>query len=154
MYLYHLIYQSQALTAFTIAELIELLQQSYTYNMANGLSGMLLHAPNGQFLHVLEGDMAAVKDLYYRRIAIDPRHEHLVVLSEGLSATQVFSDWTMSFRDGPSLTGLPGYLAPHAAYIRVCKLSEATPELMRLLLDFTAGYDDSLLNESMIGSRK
>ena len=154
MSLYHLIYQSQALTAFSTAELIELLQRSYAYNMAHGLSGMLLHAPNGQFLQVMEGDMAAVKQLYYERIATDPRHEHLVVLSEGSSATKIFSDWTMSFRGGPSLSGLPGYLPPHAAYVRVCKLSEATPELMRLLLDFTAGYDDSLLSESMIGSRK
>lgn len=154
MSLYHLIYQSQALTAFSIAELIELLQQSHTYNMAHDLTGMLLHAPNGQFLQVLEGDMNTVKHLYYHRIATDPRHEHLVVLSAGPSATKVFTDWTMSFRGGPSLTGIPGYLAPHTAYVRVCKLSEATPGLMRLLLDFTAGYDDSLLSESMIGNRK
>lgn len=151
---YHLIYQSQALTAFSTMELIELLRQSYASNLANGLTGMLLHAPNGHFLQVLEGDMAAVRHLYYQRIATDPRHEHLVVLSEGPSAAKVFSDWTMSFRGSPSIIGQPGYLPPHAVYVRVCKLSEATPELMRLLLDFTAGYDDTLLSESMIGSRR
>jgi Sensors of blue-light using FAD len=153
MSLYHLIYQSQALTAFSTADLAELLQKSHAYNMAHGLTGMLLHAPNGQFLQVLEGDAEAVQFLYYHRIANDPRHEHLIVLSEGPSATQVFPNWTMSFRDGAGLTALPGYLAPRAAYVQVCKLSRATPELMRLLLDFTAGYDDSRLSESMIGNR-
>ena len=163
MPLCHLIYQSQALTAFSTAELDELRQQSLAYNTANDLTGMLLYAPNGHFLQVLEGDAAAVRFLYYHRIATDPRHEHLVVLSEGPSAVHVFPDWTMSFRecgeagDGPDGAGhqaaRPGYLAPRAAYVRVCQLVRATPELMRLLLDFTAGYDDSPLSESMIGSR-
>ena len=162
MSLYHLIYQSQALTAFSTTELDELRQQSLAYNTVNDLTGILLYAPNGHFLQVLEGDMAAVQFLYYHRIATDPRHEHLVVLSEGSSATQVFPDWTMSFResddtddspDGASQAARPGYLAPRAAYVRVCQLVRATPELMRLLLDFTAGYDDSPLSESMIGSR-
>ncbi len=153
MSLYHLIYQSQALTAFSTAELIELLQKSYAYNAEHGLTGMLLHAPNGQFLQVLEGDTAAVRHLYYHRIAPDPRHEHLVVLSEGPSATQVFSNWTMSFRDSQGLVSMPGYLSPHAAYVQVCSLARATPELMRLLLDFAAGYDDSRLYESMIGKK-
>ena len=162
MSLYHLIYQSQALTTFSTSELDELRQQSLAYNTANDLTGMLLYAPNGHFLQVLEGETAAVQFLYHHRIATDPRHERLVVLSEGLSATHVFPDWTMSFResddtdDGPNganQAARPGYLAPRAAYMRVCQLVRATPELMRLLLDFTAGYDDSPLSESMIGSR-
>ena len=153
MSMYHLIYQSQALTAFSTAELIELLQKSYAYNKEHGLTGMLLHAPNGQFLQVLEGEAATVQALFYDRIANDPRHEHIVVLSEGPSDSQVFSTWTMSFRDGVGLGGLPGYLAPRAAYVQVCNLAQATPELMRLLQDFTAGYDDNRLSESMISRR-
>jgi hypothetical protein len=115
---------------------------------------MLLHAPNGQFLEVLEGEAEAVQHLYYERIARDPRHEHLVVLSEGPSAVQVFSDWCMSFRGGSHLLGQAGYLAPSAAYFRISNLVRATPGLMRLLLDFAAGYDDSALCESMIGSKR
>jgi hypothetical protein len=151
MPLYHLIYQSQALATFSVSELTELMQQSYAYNMACGLTGMLLHAPNGQFLHILEGDADAVRYLYYRRIATDPRHEHLVVLGEGPSTTQVFPDWCMSFRAGPEALGLPGYVTPGTAYFRMCNLVQAPPELLRLLLDFAIGYDDSPLSESLIG---
>lgn len=155
MALYHLIYQSQALTAFSVAELAELLQKSWAYNLAHSLTGMLLHAPNGQFLQVLEGEAAAVRHLYYGSIAKDPRHEHLVVLSEGPSAVQVFSDWCMSFRaDQPLPPGLAGYLSPSAAYVRMCSLTHASPGLLRLLLDFAAGYDDSPMSESMLNSKR
>ena len=153
MGLYHLLYQSQALATFTLAELLELLQKSRAYNNSRGLTGLLLHAPNGQFLQLLEGEKAAVQYLYYRRIAADPRHEHLVVLSEGPSLTQLFPDWSMSFRSGTGPLMLSGYLTPSAAYFRVSNLGQAQPELTRLLLDFTAGYDDSPLSESMIGNR-
>ena len=154
MRLNHLIYQSQALTAFTQPELVELLRKSWTYNLDHHVTGMLLHAPNGQFLQVLEGEEAAVHQLYHNRIAHDPRHEHLIVLSEGTSATQAFPDWCMSFRASPGLPAQPGYYAPTALYLRVSNLTRATPELKRLLLDFTMGYDDSALCESMIGSKR
>ena len=153
MGLYHLLYQSQSLAAFSLPELLELLQKSRACNNAQGLTGILLHAPNGQFLQLLEGEKNAVQHLYYHRIATDPRHEHLVVLSEGPSATPMFMDWNMSFRAGGPLL-LPGYLTPSAAYFRMSNLPQAPPELTRLLLDFTAGYDDSPLAESMIGSRR
>lgn len=153
MGLYHLLYQSQALATFSLPELLELLQKSRAYNNARSLTGILLHAPNGQFLHLLEGEKDAVQLLYYHRIAADPRHEHLVVLSEGPSGTLVFADWNMSFRaTGPLVR--PSYLTPGAAYFRVSNLPQPPPELKRLLLDFTAGYDDSPLAESMIGSRR
>lgn len=153
MGLYHLLYQSQALTTFSLSELLELLEQSRVYNAAWGITGLLLHAPNGQFLQILEGEKGAVRHAYDYRIATDPRHEHLVVLSEGPSTALMFADWNMSFRAGGPLV-LPGYLAPSAAYFRVSNLPQAKPELKRLLLDFTAGYDDSPLAESMIGSRR
>lgn len=154
MCLSHLIYQSQALAAFTLPELLELLQKSWAYNTAHGVTGLLMHAPNGHFLQVLEGKANAVEHLYYRRIVRDPRHEHLVVLSEGPSEALVFSDWCMSFRASPDLVTLPGYLAPNLAYFRVSNLPHATPDLMRLLLDFAAGHDESTLCQSMIGSQR
>ncbi|MBR7208037.1 BLUF domain-containing protein [Microvirga sp. STS02] len=154
MGLYHLLYQSQALANFSLPELLELLQKSRAYNAARGITGILLHAPNGQFLQLLEGEKGTVQHLYYDRIAADPRHEHLVVLSEGPGTAQLFPDWSMSFRSGTGLPAPPGYLAPSAAYFRVSNLVQAPPELKHLLLDFTAGYDDSPLAESMIGSRR
>ena len=130
-----------------------MVEQARISNYGQGITGVLLYA-EGRYLQVLEGDMQAVRDLYYHRIATDPRHEHLVVLSEGPSAVQVFTDWCMSFRAGPTRISLPGYLSPNAAYLRVTNLPRARPELRRLLLDFAAGYDDSPLAESMVGSRR
>lgn len=154
MGLYHLIYQSQALATLSEPALLELLQKARAYNTARGITGLLLHAPNGQFLQVIEGEEAAVRHLYYERIATDPRHEHLVVLSEGPSTATAFSDWSMSFRMSSPPVAAPGYLAPSAAYFRIASVAWASPELMQLLLDFTAGYDDSYLAESMIGSKR
>lgn len=154
MRLYHLILQSQALAAFSIQELTELLHKSWAYNHAHSLTGILLHAPNGHFLHVLEGDASAVLHLYHHRIAPDPRHEHLIVLSQGQSSKQVFPNWCMSFRAGSELLAQPGYLAPGAACLQASIVSHTTPELSQLLLDFAAGYDDSPLCESMMSSQR
>lgn len=151
---YHLIYQSQALAAFTQPELIELLRKSWAFNLAHHLTGVLLHAPNGQFLQVLEGEKSAVHRLYYDRIAPDPRHQHLEVLGEGPCATQVFPDWCMSFWAGPTRPALPGYRTPAALYQRVSTLARATPELRRLLLDFVLSCDDSAPCERIADSQR
>lgn len=154
MPLYHLIYQSQALTAFSLEDLTDLLQKARAYNTAHSLTGILLYAPNEQFVQVLEGEEAEVRQLYHGRIALDPRHEHKVVLSQGPSEKSLFPDWSMSFRPGPTPILLAGYIAPSAAFVRVCNLAKNAPDLKRLLLDFTAGYDDSSQYESMVGSRR
>lgn len=153
MPLYHLIYQSQALAAFSIQALTDLLQKARAYNTAHHITGMLLYAPNEHFVQVLEGEEREVRQLYYGRIALDPRHEHKLVLSEGASSARLFPDWCMSFRSGPPPLLLPGYIAPSAAFVRVCNLTHPSPGLKRLLLDFAAGHDDSSLYESMVSSK-
>ena len=98
MGLYHLIYQSQAITPFTDAELAVLLQRVRTYNRQVHVTGLLLHAPDGRFLQILEGEEADVRQLYYKFILADPRHYQCLVLGEGSCAERSFADWNMGFR--------------------------------------------------------
>jgi hypothetical protein len=93
--LYHLIYQSQALTPFGPAELEALLHRGRTHNRAHNLTGLLLHTADGRFLQVLEGPKTAVRDLFYHVILSDTRHFHCQVVSEGLCFQRSFGDWTM-----------------------------------------------------------
>jgi hypothetical protein len=98
MDLYHLIYQSQALTPFEPAELAALLHRGRTHNLAHGITGLLLHTDDGRFIQVLEGPKTAVRHLFYHIILSDTRHFHCHVVSEGLCFRRAFSDWNMGCR--------------------------------------------------------
>jgi hypothetical protein len=98
MDLYHLIYQSQALTPFGPVELAALLHRGRAHNRAHGITGLLVHTDDGRFVQVLEGPKTAVRHLFYHVILSDTRHFHCHVLSEGLCFRRAFSDWTMGCR--------------------------------------------------------
>ena len=137
MGLYHLIYQSRAVAPFSDAELAALLNWSRTYNRQVHVTGLLLHAPDGRFLQILEGEDAAVRQLYYEHILSDPRHYECQVLGEGSCAERSFADWSMGVR-------LASAAALHDL-LRNGTLNAPThhgpkpaihPELMELLLGF------------------
>jgi hypothetical protein len=67
-----LIYVSRAGEQFGTGELTHILESAVRHNTAQSLTGMLLYS-NGNFMHVLEGEEAAV-DETYSRIQQDPRH--------------------------------------------------------------------------------
>ena len=95
MGLYHLIYQSRALVPFAAPELAVLLEHARTHNRQVHITGLLLHSPDGRFLQILEGEDAAVRELYYQHILSDPRHYQCQVLGEGSCAERSFADWNM-----------------------------------------------------------
>ena len=95
---YHLIYQSQWMQPMDATALDELLHQCRTYNRQHGITGVLLHTPEGRFLQVLEGPRTAVRHLYYHAILSDMRHHHCQVLGEGPWPQRSFTTWTMGFR--------------------------------------------------------
>ena len=74
MGLYHLIYQSRALVPFAAPELAVLLHQSRARNWQVHVAEILLHAPDGRFLQIIEGEEANVRQLYHQHILSDPRH--------------------------------------------------------------------------------
>jgi hypothetical protein len=107
--LYSLVYVSSAVSLFSAAELIALLDQSRANNTRLGVSGMLLYK-DGNTMQLLEGDREVVLGLY-ERIARDPRHRGLLRLVEANIETRLFADWSMAFRDlnAPETRAIPGY---------------------------------------------
>ncbi|KQN72017.1 BLUF domain-containing protein [Sphingomonas sp. Leaf62] len=92
-----LIYVSTARNGLTV-DLDDILARSRRNNRRDGITG-LLHAKGRRFLQALEGDPAKV-EAAYARIATDPRHFALVVLSRRSVEAREFGDWAMAADDG------------------------------------------------------
>jgi hypothetical protein len=137
MDLYHLIYQSQALTPFGPAELAALLHRGRTHNRAHGITGVLLHTDDGRFIQVLEGPKTAVRRLFYHVILSDTRHFHCHVISEGLCFQRAFSNWTMGCRVAlpAEMRQLLGEAAP-ADSLGLATRPYPRAQLLTLLQDF------------------
>lgn len=140
MGLYQLVYQSQSLVPFEMPELTGLLVQSRDYNRLHDVTGLLLYTPDGRFLQVLEGEQAAVRDLFRGRIVHDPRHFNCRVLSEGPCLRRSFANWHMGFRPAGAghLRTLLGYVSLNGAALLVPR-PPTRPELVALLEEFVAG---------------
>jgi hypothetical protein len=93
--LIHLIYASAATQDFGTAELTALLQQSREANERLGLTGMLLYS-EGNFFQVLEGEPAAVNQLY-EKIGRDKRHNQCTLIIKEPIARRLFENWSMGF---------------------------------------------------------
>lgn len=134
---YYLIYQSRAIAPFTDVELTALLQQARTHNRQVHITGLLLHASEGRFLQILEGEEADVRQLYYEHILSDPRHYQCQVLGEGSCAERSFADWNMGFRLA-SAADLQDLLQSSSLNSPTRPGPKLTirPELMVRLLDF------------------
>ena len=112
MSVYQLIYQSLARQPFSTAQLTAQLRRWRLRNHAARITGLLLYTDDGhRVLQVLEGDEAAVRRLYYDKIASDPRHHYCRVLREGPTPRRSFPDWGMGFRAaaGTDLQRIAGY---------------------------------------------
>lgn len=95
--MYHLVYTSHATQPMYQDDLIALLKECRTFNERMKITGMLLYL-NGKFIQVLEGKKGAVLDLF-ARINLDPRHRRVMKIMEGTSASRMFKDWTMGFKN-------------------------------------------------------
>jgi hypothetical protein len=95
-YIYKLAYLSSGVRTFSQEELMELLRKARANNARLGITGILLYF-DGNFLQVLEGDAAAVTDLY-NKIAQDVRHRGVFQLFAETADTRDFPDWSMGFR--------------------------------------------------------
>jgi hypothetical protein len=93
--MYHLVYISQARENMTLTTLVVLLMQARALNERHQVTGALVYGA-GQFMQVMEGEEAVVKDLY-ARVAQDARHYDVRTLAEGPIATRSFGQWSMAF---------------------------------------------------------
>lgn len=74
-------------------ELDRILASARRLNQENAISGFLL-ATQGAFAQVLEGEEQSVHETY-GRLAADPRHTNLRVLTETPIAERLFTGWAM-----------------------------------------------------------
>ena len=88
-----LIYISSVVGAPVTADILAV---SCRNNGRDGVSG-LLYADSKRFLQALEGPVGAV-EAAYARIAADPRHRAVVVLSRRTVETREFGRWEMAER--------------------------------------------------------
>jgi hypothetical protein len=86
-------YASRAVPAVDQEELVAILRKSKTNNAALGVTGVLCFS-QGIFLQVLEGGRSAVNRLY-NRIAADPRHSEVELLSYAEIGERRFAGWSM-----------------------------------------------------------
>ena len=91
--LVRLMYASRGSVAVDPEALQSILRQSRANNPAQGITGLLC-CSGGIFMQVLEGSRDAVNQLYCR-IAADPRHSEVVLLSYEEIEERRFAGWAM-----------------------------------------------------------
>ena len=93
--LVRLLYASRAAKSVNEAELHAILRQSKAHNPEVGVTGVLCFCSNaGVFMQVLEGGRSAVSRLY-NKIAQDPRHSEVELLSYEEISERHFAGWAM-----------------------------------------------------------
>jgi len=98
---FQVFYVSRAATAFDNAQVQSILQASRRRNARLDVTGCLLFSGHC-FAQVLEGRQAVVSTLA-RKIAADPRHVGVRVLSEGQRDERDYADWAMGYLYDPNL---------------------------------------------------
>jgi len=91
--LVRLLYASRAASTVDADALTGIFKQSKANNPKLGVTGVLCCA-GGVFMQVLEGGRGAVNQLYHR-IAQDPRHSDVVLLSYEEIGERSFACWSM-----------------------------------------------------------
>jgi hypothetical protein len=91
--LVRLMYASRANGSIHHDELVAILKKSRINNPARGITGLLC-CSDSVFLQVLEGGRTQVSALYHR-IAADPRHHDVVLLSYEEIEERSFAGWSM-----------------------------------------------------------
>jgi hypothetical protein len=86
-------YASRAAESVDHDALLAILKKSKANNPAIGITGVLCFS-GGIFLQVLEGGRAGINQLY-NRIAADPRHTDVVLLSYEEIGERRFAGWSM-----------------------------------------------------------
>lgn len=94
MYLTRLIYYSRCDASEGI-DVESILQSAREHNARNQITGALWF-DGTYFIQVLEGGRKAISDTYHR-IARDPRHFDIELVSCELIDRRVFNDWKMAY---------------------------------------------------------
>jgi hypothetical protein len=139
MSLTQLIYVSTATRELDAEEIRRILDASVRHNAQHDITGMLLYS-DGSFMQVLEGEDSAI-DEAMSRIAIDPRHHSISILSRSKVAAREFGKWSMGFRGikTEDAADWPGY-APFFEHGFNAKMMGAKPGVALEILNILAGH--------------
>lgn len=91
--MYRLIYKSASTGPISKQNLRDILYTSLDQNRADSVNGALI-ATRSHFLQFLEGDFEEVNETFFR-IAKDPRHKDIKLVSFGPVDNALFSEWRM-----------------------------------------------------------
>lgn len=87
--MFELAYRSVAKNNISKQDISDILESANKFNLDNKITGCLVFYDN-YFIQILEGDRKKVKDIF-SKIAKDPRHYSVKILSEGLKEERFFS---------------------------------------------------------------
>lgn len=132
--LIRLIYVSQATVRFDTSNLDALLELSRRNNDRLGITGMLLYR-DGDFVQILEGEEAAVREIYGRIVA-DSRHAKIILIDDGPATEREFGDWSMGFVRLDDSEVPPGYVDFFSRSLEPSSLAARATEA----LDFLRAY--------------
>ena len=135
--LYQVVYASAATENFSKVDLKNLLAQCQQNNSKINVTGMLLYC-EGNFLQVIEGDLATL-DTLYQKILGDPRHEDIIQIFHEPIATRAFGDWSMGYQDVSkqeleNTAGLYDFFASGS-----CILDLEAPKIEKIIAAFSNG---------------
>lgn len=109
MALIHLIYVSTAFSELGAGDLERILESAVRRNTALNVTGMLLYA-DGSFMQVLEGEAAAVDEVF-ARVENDTRHTGIFLIERAPIDERSFDKWSMGFKrlDAREAAAHPAY---------------------------------------------
>lgn len=140
--LYHLIYRARTTARLSAGQLADWLQRSRAQYASHAITGMLLCAPGGEILHVLEGPAAAVRQRYQELSTQDPCQAGHEIVSEGPWRQRSFATWSTSCppESGALLREETGYVDFQDLETLLPELAPTRPLLVYRVLDFVAAH--------------
>jgi hypothetical protein len=90
-------YASSARKDMTRVGIEALLERARAHNTRVGITGILLYK-GGIFLQLIEGPDAEITALF-KRIQLDPRHDHVIQILNLTHRQRIFNEWTMAYRE-------------------------------------------------------
>lgn len=91
--LHTIAYVSTATHLLSVAALDALLADARAFNLARGITGVLLYH-EGNFMQCIEGPPEALREVY-ARICRSPQHKDIIELLNQSTLERSFSDWHM-----------------------------------------------------------
>jgi hypothetical protein len=128
--MHQIIYMSQAKESTTVSSLVVILMQARSLNERHNITGILVYGQK-QFMQLIEGEEAAVTELY-ERIARDPRHQNVFKLADKAIEERTFAQWSMAFEEvsAAQFRDLTGYVSPEELAEQLATSSEADKVLL------------------------